>query len=363
MDGAMNPIAFQSHPPQAAIPHSRPSIDEADLQGVAEVLRSGFIAQGAKVDAFEQAMARMLGVRGGVATSSGTAALHLALLALHVGEGDEVLLPTYACSALLHAVRAVKAVPRLVDCDPVSFNMDPEAARRARSARARAMIVIHSFGLPAELDALKGLGLPLIEDGAQALGASYRGKPVGSMGEAAVFSFYATKLVTTGEGGMVLSNDARILAMARDLRTYDEKEDDAPRFNYKLTDLQAALGLAQLQRLPRFLSRREAIASQYLERLRDLPLRFPSAPPDRQRVYYRYVVGGPRPAGHYLTTLQALGVEARRPVFRPLHRYLGIDGFPGADEAWEKAVSLPLYPSLSHAEVERIVEAARASFP
>jgi perosamine synthetase len=351
--------ASTSDSPPSSIPHSRPTLGDEELQGLAEVLQSGHIVQGARVAAFEQAIACTLGVRGGVATSSGTAALHLALLALHVGEGDEVLIPTYACAALLHAVRAVRAVPRLVDCDPYSFNMDPEAAKMACSARTKALIVIHSFGLPADLEALQALGLPVIEDGAQALGAMYRGRPVGSSGAVGVFSFYATKLITTGEGGMLLSNDARVLALARDLRQYDEQEDDTPRFNYKMTDLQAALGLAQLQRLPQFLARRQAIAARYRQGLQDLPLDLPLVPADGERVYYRYVVGGPQPAAHYLTKLHALGVQARRPVFRPLHRYLRLNGFPGAEEAWEKAVSLPLYPALSDEEVGRIVAAVR----
>ena len=344
------------------IPHSRPTLGEGDLQAVAEVLKSGLVAQGEKVAAFEQTMATMLGVKGGVATSSGTAALHLALLAFNVGEGDEVLLPTYACSALLHAVRAVRAVPRFVDSDPLTFNMDPDAARKACSPRVKALIAVHSFGLPADLDALKGLGLPLIEASAQALGALYRGRPVGSVGDAAVFSFYATKLITTGEGGMLLSNDERILAVARDLRECDQKGDDRTRFNYKMTDLQASLGLAQLKQLPRFLERRHAIASWYQERLQALPLDLPLAPPDRVPVYYRYVVKGLLPADAYLARLQALGVEARRPVFQPLHRYLGLERFPGAEEAWEKAISLPLYPSLSDGEIARIVEVAEEVF-
>lgn len=344
------------------IPHSRPTLGEEDHHALAEVLRSGFIAQGAEVAAFEQEMAETLGVRGGVATSSGTAALHLALLALNVGEGDEVLLPTYACSAVLHAVRAVRAVPRLVDADPASFNMDVGAARKACSPRTKALVVVHSFGLPAELEALRGLGLPLIEDAAQALGARYQNRPVGSVGEAAVLSFYATKLITTGEGGMILSNDERLLAVGRDLRGYDEKESDRLRFNYKMTDLQAALGLAQLKRLPRFLARREAIACFYRERLQPFSVQLPLAPPDRARIYYRYVVKGPRAADHYLEKFQTLGVQARRPVFRPLHRYLGLEGFPGADEAWAKAVSLPLYPSLSDGDAERVLEAAEGSF-
>ena len=345
-----------------SVPHSRPTLGEGDLRAMAEVLESGFIAQGEKVAAFEHEMARMLGVRGGVTSSSGTAALHLALLALNVGEGDEVLLPTYACAALLHAVRAVRGVPRFVDSDPATFNMDPEAAKKACSPRAKALIVVHSFGLPAELDALKGLGLPLIEASAQALGALYQGRPVGSIGEAAVFSFYATKLITTGEGGMLVSNNERVLAMGRDLREYDEKKDDVQRFNYKMTDFQAALGLSQLKQLPRFLDRRHAIASWYQERLQDLQLQLPLALPDRMPVYYRYVVKGPLPADTYLAKLQALGVEARRPVFQPLHRYMGLEGFPGAEEAWNKAISLPLYPSLSDGEIERILDAAQEVF-
>lgn len=348
--------------PAAPVPHSRPTLGEAEAEALARVVRSGSIAQGVQVVAFEQEIARTVGVRGGVACSSGTAALHLALLALDVGERDEVLLPSYACSALLHAVRAVRAVPRLVDSDPESFNMDPEAARKACSPRAKAMIVVHSFGLPADLDELKGVGLPVIEAGAHALGASYRGRAVGSIGEVAVFSFYATKLITTGEGGMLLSDDARILARARDLREYDQKDDDRPRFNYKMTDLQAALGLAQLAQLPEFLKRREAIASVYGEALRALSLRLPVSPPERVRVYYRYVVKGSLPADHYLARLQARGVEARRPVFRPLHRLLGLEGFRGTDDAWTKAVSLPLYPSLRDEEVERVVTAALESF-
>ncbi|MBI4611284.1 MAG: DegT/DnrJ/EryC1/StrS family aminotransferase [Candidatus Rokubacteria bacterium] len=335
---------------------------EAEAHALAQVVRSGSIAQGARVAAFEREVARLVGVRGAVACSSGTAALHLALLALNIGDGDEVLLPTYACSALLHAVRAVRAAPRLVDSDPESFNIDPAAARKARSARAKALIVVHSFGLPADLDELKALGLPVIEAAAHALGAFYRGEPVGSIGEASVFSFYATKVITTGEGGMLLSNDERILAMARDLRAYDQKDADRPRFNYKLTDLQAALGLAQLERLPEFLKRREAIASFYAEQLHALNLKPPAAPQDRARIYYRYVVKGPWDADHYLARLQTCGVEARQPVFRPLHWYLGLGGFPGAEEAWEKAVSLPLYPSLTDAEIERVVAAALESF-
>lgn len=344
------------------IPHSRPTLGEEDRHAVAEALASGFIAQGARVAAFEREMAARVGVAGAVATSSGTAALAVALRALGVGGGDEVLVPTYVCTAVLHAVRAVGALPRLVDTDPSSFNMDPDAARRARSARTKALVAVHSFGLPADLDALSALGLPLIEDAAQALGATFRDRPVGSFGAVAVVSFYATKLLTTGEGGMLLSNDARILAVGRDLREYDQKDDDRPRFNYKMTDLQAALGLAQLERFPRFLERRRVLAERYRDALAALELELPRAPRDRVPVHYRYVVKGPRPAEHYLAGLERRGVQARRPVYRPLHRYLGIGGFPEADDAWARAVSLPIYPSLADGDAERVVDAAREVF-
>ncbi|HLE42853.1 MAG TPA: aminotransferase class I/II-fold pyridoxal phosphate-dependent enzyme, partial [Methylomirabilota bacterium] len=224
---------------------------------MAAAVASGQIAQGPRVAEFERAMAARLEARGGVAVSSGTAALHLALLALGVGPGDEVLVPSYACAALLHAVRAAGAVPRPVDVDPATFNLDPDAAKRASSARTRALIAVHAFGLPADLEPLRALGVPVVEDAAQALGARCGRRPVGGLGEVGVLSFYATKLMTTGEGGMLVSGDARLLAAARDLREYDEKPDDRPRFNYKLTDLAAALGLAQLARLDGFLARRQ----------------------------------------------------------------------------------------------------------
>jgi len=344
------------------IQHSRPTVDDRDRAAVAEVLRSGWIAQGAKVAEFEQAFAVRVGVRGGVATSSGTAALTVALRVLGVAGGDEVLIPTYACAALLQAVRAAGAIPRLVDCDPFTLNMDVEAARRARSPRARAIIVVHSFGLPADLEELRALGLPLVEDAAHAIGAVYRGRPVGGFGDASVVSFYATKLLTTGEGGMLLSNAKAVLDAARDCRDYDEKSTDRPRFNYKLTDFQAALGLAQLARLPAFLERRDQIAHRYSEALRPAPVELPASATDRRRVHFRYVVKGAGPAEHYLAALQGAGVHARRPIFRPLHRYVGAGGFPGADEAWARAVSLPMYPSLSDAEVMRVADAAARAF-
>ena len=345
------------------IPHSRPTLGPAEARALARVVRSGQLAQGPLVERFEQAMGRRLALRHAGAVSSGTAGLHLALLALDVGPGDDVLLPSLVCSAPLHAILAAGARPRLVDCDPATANMDPAAARRALGRRAKAIIVPHAFGLPAELAELCALGPPVIEDCAQALGAAYRGRPVGSFGDVCVLSFYATKVLATGEGGMVLSGRRRLVDRVRDLRSYDERETFRPRFNYKMTDMAAALGLCQLGRLGEFLARRQALAAAYDRGLSGTPLRLPPRPPDRTHMFHRYVVQAGPAAGPLLAALGARGIAARRPVFRPLHAYLELPGFPGAAEAWRAMVSLPIYPSLSRAQVNRVARAVREACP
>ena len=343
---------------EPVIPHSRPSLGAAEAEAAAAVLRSGQVAQGPEVGAFEAEVAARMGLRGGVAVSSGTAALHLALLALKVGPGDTVLFPSYTCAALLHAVRLAGAEPVLADVDPATGNLDLEAARRARTPRCRALILVHAFGLPADAEALRGLGLPIVEDCAQALGATAGGRPVGSGEEVAICSFYATKVLATGEGGMLLSDRPDVLAAARELRAYDEAPDARLRFNYKMTDLQAAVGRVQLGRLPELLSRRAAIAETYRKALDDAPVALPPEVPGR--IYYRFVV---RVAGGAEAALEAFarrGITCRRPVHTPLHRLLGKEGFPGAEEAWRTSLSLPCAPALTEAEVTRIAEAARA---
>jgi len=182
------------------IAHSRPTLDEQDARAVARVVRSGMLVQGRCVERFEQRLASFVGARGGVAVGSGTVALELALLALGVGRGDEVILPSYTCAALWLAVRRVGAVPRLVDIEPDTYAIDPVCVKKALTRRTRAVLVPHLFGLPADLMRLQALEVPLIEDCAQTLGATEHGRRVGSVGEAAVCSFSATKLLCTGGG-------------------------------------------------------------------------------------------------------------------------------------------------------------------
>lgn len=350
------------------IPHSRPTLGEEEVRAVAEVVRSGHLAQGPCVKAFEHHMAAFLGLPGAVAVSSGSVALEAALLALGVKEGDEVILPSYVCAAPWLAVVRVGALPRIVDIDPATFAIDPEEARKALSSRTRAVIVPHPFGLPADLTRLQALGVPLIEDCAQTLGAMEAGRAVGTAGAVAVCSFYATKLLCTGEGGMVLSNDRALVEKVRALRDYDERPVlDAGAFNRKMTDLQAAVGLSQMGRLRFFLERRSAIAGTYTRLLRDTDLGLPEVPEGRTHVFFRYVVTLPRttkrsgrsrpPLDRLLAGLERRGVQCRRPVFQPLHQYLGMAGFPASEAASRTALSVPIYPSLTE---EEITCAARA---
>jgi len=338
------------------IPHSKPTISPEDLEAVSAVLGSGQLAQGEQVRRFEEAVARFCGRRGAVATSSGTSALHLSLLALDVGPDDDVLLPSYTCVALLHAVRHVGATPRFVEIDPETYNLCPDDARRALTRRTRAIIVPHMFGLAADMAEMVGWGVPILEDCAQAIGATHRGRQVGSIGAIGVYSFYATKVLTTGEGGMLVADDERLLQRARDARDYDGRATLAMRFNYKMTEMQAALGLSQLRRLPAFLSRRQAVAVRYAQRLRGLPVRVPVVPPARTHIFYRYVVGVDG-AASLAERLCRRGIESKPPVFRPLHRYFGAPGFALTEEAMGTALSLPIHPSLRDADVDTVADA------
>lgn len=336
------------------IPHSRPTLSEADAERVARVIRSGQIAQGPEVAAFEREMGARLGTEA-AAVSSGSAALELALLALGVGAGHDVLVPTYVCDALHQAVTRVGARPVLVDADPTTLSLSPDDAKRRLTAGARCVIVPHAFGLAVDLAAFAALGLAVLEDCAQTLDARVSGRAVGSLGQLAVCSFYATKLLTTGEGGLV-AGPAALLARVREARDYDGRAELAPRFNYKLTDMQAALGRSQLERLSDFVARRRAVAARYRARLAGLPCRVPPDAGERH-VYHRFVVHLEIPVREVIERLAARGVTACRPVFRPLHRALGLDGFPVADRLWRHALSLPCYPSLTDAEVDTVAAA------
>jgi len=335
------------------IPHSRPTVSAEDAERVARVVRSGRLAQGTEVEAFERELAARLGVAAVAAVSSGSAALELSLRALDVGRGDEVVVPTYACDALHHAVTRCGATPVLADADPETLGPAAKDVARRLTRRTRAVVVVHPFGLALDLDEFLALGVPVVEDCAQAIGARVAGRSVGSRGALAVCSFYATKLLTTGEGGAVAGAPERV-ARVRDARDYDEREDLVPRFNFKLTDIQAALGRSQLGRLDAFIARRRAIAARYRALLAPVAGCRPPGDQGERHVFHRFVVTVEQPLGQLLERLAQKGVTARRPVFRPIHRALGLDGYPEADRLWTRCLSLPCYPSLADAEVEAV---------
>jgi perosamine synthetase len=339
------------------IPHSRPSLGDDDARAVARVIRSGQVAQGPEVAAFEAEVATRLGVTAAAAVSSGTVALELALRAVGVGTGDEVIVPTYVCDALHHAVVRAGARPVLADADPRTHALAVDDVRRRVGVRTRAIVVVHPFGRAVDVAPFAALGVPVVEDCAQALGAEVAGRAAGGAGAVAVCSFYATKLITTGEGGAV-GGASSAVASVRDAREYDERTDLAPRGNAKLTDLQAALGRSQLARLDAFIARRRAIARRYRRALAGAPCTVPEDP-GAAHVYHRFVVEIERPLDAVIGALAARGVTARRPVFRPIHRATGAHGYPEAERLWQRALSLPCYPTLGDAEVDAVATALR----
>ncbi len=334
------------------IPHSRPCLGAEEARAAAAVVASGQIAEGSEVAAFEREAAGYLGVGHAVCVSSGTAALYLALAAMGVGPGDEVVVPSFVCAALLHAVAAAGAAPVPADIDPETLNIDPADAHARLSRRTKAIIVPHMFGLPADLDRLAALGVPLIEDCAQAIGGEQHGRALGSIGAAAVFSFYATKVLATGEGGMVATASAALAERVRDIKTYDKKGDRRRRFNFKMTDIQAAIGRVQLRRLAGFIRRRREIALSYREALAGAAVRLPPDAPGR--IYFRFVIDAVADPVAFRRHASEQGIACEPPVHTPLHHLLGIDGFPRTDHAWRHTISLPIYPSLSPAETGRV---------
>lgn len=339
------------------VPHSRPLINGTDARAAARSVMSGALVGGQVVSAFEAAVARRAGVGHGCAVSSGTAALHLALAALGVGPGDEVILPAYVCAAALYAVRYTGASAVLSDVDPETGLSLTHHVRAVLSKRTKAVIVVHLFGRAAPADEIAALGVPVVEDCAQSLGGMRRGKPLGSWGAASVFSFYATKVITTGLGGMVCSDSAGLIDRVRDTIRYDERTDGCTAHPYGMTSFQAALGTSQLVRLDEFLERRRLIYESYRAAFVPAGIELIEPAAAGEDIHYRFIVKTDRTAQAVITKLGELGVTARRPVFKPIYYYEGTDMLPGAGLAHERDVSIPLYPALTDPQVRRVIRA------
>ena len=339
---------------------ARPDVGDAELAAVEKVVRSGQLTMGPTVAEFEAAVAAAVGTAHAAAVSSGTAALHLALLALGIGAGDEVVVPAYTFPATANAVELCGAQAVLVDVDPDTFVVDPAAVAAAVTARTRAVMAVHLFGRPVGWEALLSAvpqDVALVEDAAGALGARYRGTPCGALGLVACLSFHPRKIVTTGEGGAITTDEAELDAAVRRLRHHGwatPGDMPTPGFNYRLPDLLCAIGIPQLARLEELLAARERVAGWYAEALEHFVLT-PSAEEGDRHGWQAYVVQLDR-RDDALEALRAAGIEAQIGTWA-LHRlapYRDQGAFPGADRAFERALALPFATTTTEDEVERV---------
>jgi perosamine synthetase len=392
------------------IPLSSPDITDAEVDAVTAVLRTNRLSLGPELEAFEQAMAAYHGVPHAVAVSSGTAGLHLALLALNIGEGCEVIVPSFTFVAVANAVLYVRATPVFVDIDPVTLNLDPALIEEAITPKTRAIVIVHTFGIPAEMDRILEIArrrnVAVIEDACEAIGAEYDSQRVGSFGDAAVFAFYPNKQITTGEGGCVVTRDPDVAGRIRRLRNQgrpsgpqivthepDLNPDSNPGhadwfehvevgFNYRLSELACALGRAQLGRIEEILGKRQAVAERYQALLQgaadqgvgglQLP---PLALPRRSISWFVYVVrltAGSRTSSALRDgvqkTLSDRGIATGR-YFAPIHQQPAWRDHPSSRTAYlpqteaiaRGTLALPFFNRLASNEQEEIAQALIAA--
>jgi dTDP-4-amino-4,6-dideoxygalactose transaminase len=373
-------------PTPTTIPITRPLVGEAEAEAVSRALRSGWLTQGPCVAELERTIAAYVGARHAVACSSCTTALHLALHVAGIGPGDEVIVPSLSFIATANAVRYVGAEPVFAEVEPRTYNLDPEAAEAAITPRTRAILVVHQIGMPADLDAFRELsartGLVLIEDAACAIGARYRGKQIGGNATLACFSFHPRKVITTGEGGMITTDNDAFADRLRLLRQHGMSLSDHLRhgakevlieeyrevgFNYRMTDIHAAIGIEQMKRLDGILARRRALAQRYTEALTELPgVQPPFVPswaePNFQSYAIRLTNDFPVERNEALAALLRRGIAGRRGIMTS-HREpaYGRDGtylsLPITEAASDEVLLLPLYPQMTEAEQDRVIQA------
>ena len=375
----------------SSVPFHLPSIGDEEIAAVTDVLRSGWLTTGPKAREFEEAFRLRVGAPHAVAMNSATAALHLALEAAGVRRGDEVIVPTMTFAATAEVVLYLGATPIMVDCDDETLNIAPEEIERVRSPRTRAVIPVHYAGRPCDMDAIaeraEHFGLRVIEDAAHAFPCAYRGRPIGSISEFTCFSFYATKTITTGEGGMLTTTNAEAAARARLMSLQGISGDAwkrytaegswyyevvAPGMKYNLTDMAAALGLVQLRRAEAFRDARARIAARYTDGFADLPeIRVPQAAPYGEHAWHLYPIRLQLarlaiPRGAFTAALKTADIGCSvhfiplhlHPYYRDTYGYRP-EHLPVAAAAYRELVSLPIYPAMTDAAVDRVIDAVR----
>jgi len=369
------------------IPITRPSVGEEEWLALREPIMNGWLTQGPKVAEFEQVFGERHGTKHALATTSCTTALHLALATLGIGENDEVIVPAFTWIATANAVAYCGATPVFVDVLPHTYNIAPRAIARAISPRTRAIIAVHLFGLCADMDEIRCVAgnIPIIEDAACAVGAEYRGRPAGSLGELGCFSFHPRKTITTGEGGMVTTDDDVLAEAADALRNHgasisEEQRHAGPRpylmpdfdvigFNYRMTDLQGALGLVQLAKLDDLLLERHDRALFYQDEFSGIPwLTTPMVPSDRKHAWQAYVCHvdeerSPLPRNLLMEKLQARGISTRpgthavhmTGVYRQAYDF-NANQFPVAKDCDQSTLALPLFGGMSDDDYDFVVK-------
>jgi perosamine synthetase len=355
------------------IPIAKPDLGCAESKCVNECLKSGWISsKGQFIDMFEEKFANFCGTKYATSCCNGTAALHLALLSLGIEKGDEVLVPDLTFISTANAVKYCQAVPVLVDVEPTSWNMDPEQLSKKITSRTKAIIPVHLYGVPCDMDKIMQIAkehdLFVVEDCAEAHGAEYQGKKVGTFGDVGCFSFFANKIITTGEGGMCVSNKGELIDKINVLKNHGMSGQkkywhDCVGFNYRLTSMQAAVGLAQLGRISEFLEKRKKIEKWYKKNLsKDPDIHFQSAPSGSNPVCWMFSMllcdkDGLKKA-NIIKKLENKGIDTR-PVFYPLSTmppYFQTDNYPNSAKISKQGLTLPTYTELTEEDVNLICD-------
>jgi perosamine synthetase len=347
------------------IPVAKPLVGRDDIRAVVKVMKSGGLAQGPQVLNFEKKFSKFVGDRDCVAVNSGTSALHLALLSLGIGPGDEVIVPSFTFAATANSVALTGATPVFVDIDPATYNINPNLIEAAITPKTRAIQVVHLYGLPADMPRItqiaKQHNLLLIEDAAQAHLAEVNGQKVGTFGDAAAFSFYPTKNMTSGEGGMVVLKDAaaaRLCRLYRNQGMEKRYQNEVVGFNLRMTDIHAAIGISQLSKVSKWTEQRKSNAIFLSSKIENVTT--PKTPNGFSHVYHQYTVRIQRNRDLFSKKLSDLGIG--NSVYYPtqVHKLpsfaLSIE-LPNTQSATEQVLSLPVHPSLSKKDLNRIVDA------